>query len=142
MGFIRELQEEDFEQFIPVINAFTRFPQTIERKRFEQWLEAMPNGCHTFVYVEEGAVIGTARALIEPKFSNNLSFMGHVEDVAVLPEHRGKGVARSLVDHIVEFCWNAGCYKIVLECSESLVPLYERSGFRPKGLGMSQYRNP
>jgi glucosamine-phosphate N-acetyltransferase len=139
---IRPLEKEDFDQFMPVINAFTRFPEHVSREQFEFWFEKMGPSIRTFVYEIDGVIYGTARAIIEPKFSNNLTMCGHVEDVAVLPRFRNQGVAHALVDHIVKFCWESGCYKIVLECSEALVPLYAKLGFKPKGTEMAYYRNP
>jgi GNAT superfamily N-acetyltransferase len=139
---VRPLRKDDFEQFMPIINAFTRFPKLVTREQFDDWFDRMGPGIHTFVYDVNGKLHGTARAVLEPKFSNNLAMCGHVEDVAVLPTSRNQGIAHALVDHIVNFCWDAGCYKIVLDCSESLVPLYSKSGFKTKGLEMAQYRNP
>jgi glucosamine-phosphate N-acetyltransferase len=139
---IRKLRKNDFEQFLPIINSFTRYPKSITREEFEDFYDKMPQNIHTFVYDVDGKLHGTAKVIFEPKFSNNLTFCGHVEDVAVLPESRNQGIARAMVDYIVKFCWEIGCYKIVLECNENLVKLYERSGFKTKGQEMVQYRNP
>jgi glucosamine-phosphate N-acetyltransferase len=127
---------------MPIINAFTRFPKSVTREQFEAWFDKLGPHIHTFVYDVDGALHGTARAIIEPKFSNNLTMCGHVEDVAVLPTSRNQGIAHTLVDHIVKFCWEEGCYKIVLDCDEGLVPLYAKSGFKSKGVEMARYRNP
>jgi len=139
---IRELRKDDFEQFMPIINAFTRFPKPITREQFDEHYDKMPSNVYTFVYAVDGKLYGTAKLILELKFSNNLAISGHVEDVAVLPEYRNKGVARTIVDYIVQFCWKLDCYKIVLECDEKLIPLYEHSGFKTKGVEMAQYRNP
>lgn len=139
---IRPLRETDFDQFMPIINSFTRFPEEVTREQFEAWFDKMGPNVHTFVYDVDGTLYGTARAILEPKFSNNLTMCGHVEDVAVLPAYRNQGIARAMVDHIVKFCWDEGCYKIVLDCAEGLVPLYAKSGFKRKGWEMAQYRNP
>jgi glucosamine-phosphate N-acetyltransferase len=139
---IRLLRMEDFNQFMPIINAFTRFPEEVSYDKFKFWFENTPPNIHTFVYEMDGIIYGTARAVIEHKFSNNLSMCGHLEDVAVMPKFRNQGVARDLADHIVNFCWKSGCYKIVLNCTEDLAPLYVKSGFKPKGLEMTIYRNP
>jgi glucosamine-phosphate N-acetyltransferase len=125
-----------------IINAFTRFPEPVTYEQFETWFDKMGPNVHTFVYDVDGVLYGTARAILEPKFSNNLSMCGHVEDVAVLPTLRNQGIACAMVDHIVKFCWDEGCYKIVLDCTEGLTPLYAKSGFKRKGWEMAQYRNP
>lgn len=139
---IRKLRKDDFEQFIPIVNAFTRHPRQVSRAEFEAFFDATPPCVHTFVYEVDGKLHGTAKIFFEPKFSNNLAWCGHVEDVAVLPESRNQGIARAMVDYLVKFCWDNECYKIVLECDPGLVPLYEKSGFKTKGREMAQYRNP
>ena len=142
MNSVRPLRKSDFDQFIPIINAFTRFPEEITREKFENWFDKMGPNIHTFVYDVDGTLRGTARVILEPKFSNNLTMCGHVEDVAVLPTSRNQGIDRTMVDYMVKFCWESGCYKIVLDCAEGLAPLYAKSGFRAKGHEMVQYRNP
>jgi glucosamine-phosphate N-acetyltransferase len=139
---IRPLRKADYDQFMPIINAFTRFPEPVSREQFEAWFDKMGPNVHTFVYDVDGTLHGTAKVVLEPKFSNNLAMCGHVEDVAVLPTSRNQGIARAMVDYIVKFCWDSECYKIVLDCAEGLVPLYAKSGFKPKGQEMAQYRNP
>lgn len=85
----------------------------------------------TFVAVEEDRVVGTASLIIETKFIHNGGCVGHVEDVAVLPEVQGHGVGHALVRHLVEECRKARCYKVILDCDPKIVPWYETLGFRP-----------
>jgi glucosamine-phosphate N-acetyltransferase len=90
----------------------------------------------TYVAVEQEKVIGTASLLIETKLIHNGSKVGHIEDVAVHPAHQGKGIGKALVDHLVECCRNADCYKVILDCKEGVAPFYEKLGFHRHEIAM------
>jgi N-acetylglutamate synthase-like GNAT family acetyltransferase len=46
--------------------------------------------------------------------------------IAVYPEHRGKGIARAIIEHLLQ----ASPRPLYLMCESSLGPLYEKFGFR------------
>ena len=74
-------------------------------------------------------VVGTATLLIEQKFIRHGGFCGHIEDVAVHPEYQGQGIGKSLVQRLIDVAKKRGCYKMILDCSEELVPFYKKVGF-------------
>lgn len=85
----------------------------------------------TFVALVDDRVVGTASLLIETKFIHNGGCVGHIEDVAVLPELQGHGVGHALIHHLIEESRKARCYKVILDCDPKIVPWYESLGFRP-----------
>lgn len=62
--------------------------------------------------------------------------VGQVEDVATLPEHRGKGYATAVVLHAVDEARSAGADLVFLVADDEDWPkaLYTRLGFDPVGL--------
>mgnify|MGYP002625051691 CR=1 FL=1 len=84
-------------------------------------------GIHTLVFEENEDVVGTASYFIEPKVWGNVC---HVEDVAVIPSCRGKGVGRKLLSYINNIAKNLGCYKVILNCSVDNIVFYEKCGFK------------
>lgn len=78
----------------------------------------------------EQAIVGTASLLVEPKFLHGGRPAAHVEDVAVLPAWRKKGVGRILMHHLLREARRAGCYKAILDCRGDVVPFYQHAGFR------------
>jgi N-acetylglutamate synthase-like GNAT family acetyltransferase len=46
--------------------------------------------------------------------------------IAVYPEHRGKGIARAIIEHLLK----ASPRPLYLMCESSLGPFYEKFGFR------------
>ena len=113
---------------------------------YESLLEELPEA---FIVAEiDGKVIGYVMCKTEYGFSNfkKLGFVkkGHVVSVAVLEQHRGKGIGTMLVNESLKGVKMRQCGEMYLEvrCSNNdAVKLYERLGFvilqRPK----SYYRD-
>lgn len=84
----------------------------------------------TYVVLIEGRVVGTASLLIEQKYIHGGGLVGHVEDVAIHQAYQGRGIGRTLMQHLIAECRDYGCYKILLECTSQLMPFYQGLGFR------------
>ncbi len=69
----------------------------------------------------------------------------HINNVAVLPAHRGRGVGYLLMSHVLREGARAGARRATLEVRDSNVPalrLYERLGFVVEGRRRAYYCNP
>ncbi len=87
------------------------------------------------------SLIGSGTIIIEPKIIRHGLSVGHIEDIVVKSEHRGRGIVRSILDTLKEFAIHDNCYKIVLNCSESIPNsnVYTSYGFEKKCVEMSLY---
>ena len=95
------------------------------------------DGGHTVLVAERaGRVIGAVTLLVERKFIHDGGRVGHIEDVAVRAGEQRSGVGTALVRAAIAEAEAAGCYKVVLECSEALVPFYERLGLSRHSVSM------
>ncbi len=85
-----------------------------------------------FVAVEDisAEIIGTTTLLIEQKVIHDGGKAGHIEDVATRKGYEGLGVGSALISHALKYAESAGCYKVVLDCSESNIRFYQKNGFR------------
>lgn len=57
-----------------------------------------------------------------------------LEELYVIPDRRGGGLGRALLDHSIALCREAGCRALDLEVAEDhrrAERLYQRAGFRP-----------
>jgi GNAT superfamily N-acetyltransferase len=54
-----------------------------------------------------------------------------VYGVAVVPEQRGRGIARSMMEAAIDWAHEAGATRMVLHASPMARPLYEKLGFKP-----------
>jgi glucosamine-phosphate N-acetyltransferase len=89
--------------------------------------------------VEDENIVCSGTIIIEPKIIHGGRPAGHIEDIVVLEKWRNKGVAKELLNYLREIAINKNCYKIILDCNDRLVNVYEKSGFSKKGIQMSEY---
>jgi GNAT superfamily N-acetyltransferase len=76
-----------------------------------------------------------AFALFFHSFSTFLARPGiYLEDLFVLPTHRGRGVGRALLSHLARLALERGCGRVewaVLDWNKDAIRFYERLGARP-----------
>jgi len=94
------------------------------------------SGIRTYVALVGTRVVGTASLLVEQKFIHDGGRVGHIEDVAVHRDFQSQGIGSDLVRHATEEAAKAGCYKVILNCSEERVPFYVRRGYHRHDIGM------
>ena len=87
----------------------------------------------TLLAEEDGTPIGFA--LFFYSFSTFLALPGiYLEDLFVVPEHRGRGVGRTLLSHLARLAVEKGCGRLewaVLNWNRDAIGFYERLGARP-----------
>lgn len=132
---IREIQDKDldrgFFETLSNLKSVRELSQDSEKsKRILHEIKSNPLHKIFVVVKDDGEVVGATTLLIEQKFIHNGGRAGHIEDVATRKEFQGMGIGSSVVKKAIEAAKEAGCYKIVLDCSEENVPFYEKLGFR------------
>ena len=136
---IRELEKSDYYKgFLNLINYFTKNPKPVSYEDFVKVFESITNSI-VLVVEEREKIVGTAKLLVERKFHNNFSKMGHIEDVVVIEEYRGKWFGNLLMKKLIEIGKEKGCYKIVINCNQENVEYYKKLEFIEKGTEMSLY---
>jgi glucosamine-phosphate N-acetyltransferase len=85
---------------------------------------------------EDLLLVGTGTIIIEPKIIHGGKSVGHIEDVVVHPFYRGKGIAQSILNMLVEYS-KESCYKVILNCNPNMEQFYKRVGFDKKCIQMS-----
>lgn len=133
----RELAEADLVNgFLETLAGLAPVDLTLEQARavLRTRLRA---GIRTYVAVDGDRVVGTASLLIEPKFIHGGGICGHIEEVVVHPDHKKRDIGSALVRYVTDEALNEhSCYKVILNCSEALVPFYEGCGYRRHDVGM------
>ena len=109
---------------------------------FKQRFNSISDGPE-YVYVvesEDGArVVASGTLVLERKFTRNCGVCGHIEDVVVDSSARGQDLGRVLIEALTEAARASGCYKVILDCSESNAGFYERCGYSRKEIQMAKY---
>ncbi|KAG0323934.1 Glucosamine-phosphate N-acetyltransferase-like protein [Podila horticola] len=91
--------------------------------------------------LHESRIVATGTLIVEQKFLRGCGKAGHIEDIVVHDSQRGKKFGIRLIDQLKHIGTAIGCYKLLLTCSETNEPFYEKSGFLRKDLHMAQYLN-
>lgn len=79
---------------------------------------------------ETSEVIGATTLLVEQKFIHSGGKAGHIEDVVTRKGFEGLGIGSALIGHALHFAKTAGCYKVVLDCSDTNIKFYQKAGFK------------
>jgi glucosamine-phosphate N-acetyltransferase len=89
--------------------------------------------------IENFNIIGSGTILIENKFIHGGMNIGHIEDIVVHTSYRKMRISQTILDKLKEFAKNNNCYKIILDCKDSVANVYKKNNFEITGLQMSYY---
>lgn len=140
---IRLLEDGDRDRgFFDVLSQLTDAPK-LSQDEFTAILKRQRTlGIRrTLVAVDEpsDSVIATGSAMIEHKFIRGGRPCGHIEDVVVDKNERGRRVGLRIISELVDHCESEGCYKVVLDCSSHNIEFYEKCGLQQMGKQMGKY---
>ena len=112
-------------------------------KRFDELFPAHAN-FHKILVIHDTSkdkIIGTGTVIFEKKFLRQCGTAGHIEDVSLDSEYRGKGLGVKLVGLLKEIATLNDCYKLILDCEDKNIGFYEKNEFFVKEKCMVRYRN-
>lgn len=84
-------------------------------------------------------IIASGTIIIEPKIIRQGKNVGHIEDIVVALNMRGRGLSFKILNYLKEFAKKSNCYKVTLDCSEEVKNVYIKNGFQIKGTQMVEY---
>jgi len=84
-------------------------------------------------------IVGSGTIIIEPKIIRKGMSIGHIEDIVVKSTYRGKKISQSILNKLKTIATDSNCYKVILDCNESVVQVYKSNGFDVNGYQMSLY---
>ena len=82
-------------------------------------------------------VVGYASIFIERKIRGGK--IGHIEDVAVHPDFRRKGIGKLLINALYQISQKEKCYKVSLDCKEHNLSFYQECNFVISGISLSKF---
>jgi GNAT superfamily N-acetyltransferase len=80
----------------------------------------------------EGELVSACNAAIVPNFTRGLRPWAAIENVVTRADLRGHGVGSQVIQALLERCWGAGCYKVMLQSGagrDAAHRFYEANGF-------------
>jgi glucosamine-phosphate N-acetyltransferase len=135
MTSIRQLTENDYIQYYPLINEFRQTSFTEEE--FKTYMKEKPSNLEIWVLEADGKLAATTTVIYEPKLIFNRCTFAHIEDVCTLKEFQHKGYGSLLLQHVLQEAKNKKCYKATLVCNESVLPFYLKNKFEKRGVQCS-----
>ena len=84
-------------------------------------------------------IVASGTIIIEPKIIRGGKNVGHIEDIVVTERLRGTGISKEILNRLKTIARENNCYKVILDCDESVKNVYIKNGFQIKGIQMAEY---
>lgn len=131
---IRQASIEDLDQLSNLFAQYRSFyEQPYEREAAKQFLKERLSNKESIVFIALENDIQTGFTQLYPSFSSvGLKKIWILNDLFVAEEHRKKGIARALINHVIAYSKATERKKVVLSTAYTNVnaqKLYERLGF-------------
>ncbi|TCD69307.1 hypothetical protein EIP91_008062 [Steccherinum ochraceum] len=141
---IRPLASTDYKRgHLSILSVLTVVSDPGEEAWLAQFnaMRAAQRTYYSLVIVDRAsdqiAAVGTV--FIERKFLRGLGSVGHIEDIAVDKNQQGKKLGLRVIQALTTISENSGCYKTILNCSDSNIPFYQKCGYEKKENEMAKY---
>ena len=133
----RNIEKEDLDQVFVLLNQLKQMDiDTIDKDK--AWSDFTNNtGSNSVVGLYNDKIVAYGSVVVENKVRGEVA--GHIEDIVVDSEVRGKMIGVSLIKELIKVAKNKGCYRITLFCKETLVNFYGRNGFEVNNVVMKKY---
>lgn len=133
----REILKDDLDDVFLLLNQLKeKDVDSIDKE--SSWKNFISNtSANSIVGIYEDKIVAYGSIVIENKVRGDIA--GHIEDIVVDTNVRGKMVGVKLVKELVDIGKTKGCYRITLFCDEKLIKFYERNGFKVNNVMMKSF---
>lgn len=136
---IRKLEISDFDKnFNNLLSQLTECPE-ISKDEFEKQFSNLSKKNLHLVIEEYNKIIAFGTIIIDFKFYRNCKNIGHIEDIVVDKNERGKGLSKIILNKLMDYGLENNCYKFILNCKDEYINFYKNIGFRENGNTMVKY---
>lgn len=99
--------------------------------------ERIEKGMPCFVLENQGRPVAAASMLVETKFFREGGKAAHILDLSFLPECSSEKQKVIFMTGLKAEATARGCYKMILNCSQDLIPFFQGQAFEQKELQMA-----
>ena len=133
----RNIEKKDLDRVFVLLNQLKQIDiDNIDKDK--AWSDFINNtGSNSVVGLYNDKIVAYGSVVVENKVRGEVA--GHIEDIVVDSEVRGKMIGVSLIKELIKVAKNKGCYRITLFCKETLVNFYGRNGFEVNNVVMKKY---
>ncbi|KJE97592.1 glucosamine-6-phosphate N-acetyltransferase [Capsaspora owczarzaki ATCC 30864] len=142
---LRPLARDDYEkgflQLLAQLTTVGEYPKEQFEERFEE-MRALKDTYYVCVLEDTttGKIIATGTLVVERKFIRGAAKRGHIEDIVVDSNTRGKQLGKLIIQTLRLLAKRTGCYKVTLDCSTTNVPFYEKCDFSKEDIHLMTKR--
>jgi glucosamine-phosphate N-acetyltransferase len=130
---MRKLKSTDYKlKFMELLAQLTISIEGTEKQYLEQYNNLRSSDLH-LVIEEDNKIIAYGAIIIDFKFHRNFRNVGHIEDIVIHKDYRGKGYSKLIINELLKYGESMNCYKIVLNCEDKLKSFYTNFGFIVNG---------
>lgn len=133
----RNIERKDLDQVFLLLNQLKNMDtSTVDKDK--AWSDFINNtSSNSVVGLYNDKIVAYGSVVVENKVRGEVA--GHIEDIVVDSEVRGKMIGVSLIKELIKVAKTKGCYRITLFCKETLVNFYARNGFEINNVVMKKY---
>ena len=136
---LRLLQSQDYDRnFFALLSQLTVAPK-VDKQFFEEIVVDKNIRIYVIEDTSTAKLVATVRLNFERKLIRGGGTVCHFEDFVVDQDYRGEGLGSFLVQFAHAKAEERGCYKILGICVESMMPFYEKQGFKKTGFVFGKY---
>ena len=135
----RPIIESDIKEVSTLLNQLKKKDvNSIDFKK--AWNDFSSNSSsNSVVAIYEKKIVAYGSIVIENKIRGEVA--GHIEDIVVDKEMRGKMLGVKLVKKLIKIGESKNCYRVTLFCDKKLIKFYERNGFKVNNIMMKKFLN-
>ena len=133
------ITEKFYNEFIHLVKSFKNI--NITYSNFIKYVNNLSNYHDIFFLIDEESenIIGCVTVLLEQKIIHDLQFVCHIEDLIINNSYKKKGFGSIILNEIKKYAREKNCYKIILNCNNSIKDFYIKNSFTSKNIEMSYY---
>jgi glucosamine-phosphate N-acetyltransferase len=137
---IRELNENDYSNYIKLMFEFTGYNHNITEMNFKNKLSEIKQNYKIIILTVNNELVGCGTIIKIDKLHNNP--IGQIEDVIVSNKYRSNGFGKKIIEKLITIGMDEfKCYKIILNCLDHNINFYKKCKFSVVGVEM-KYNTP
>ena len=134
---------QDYKLIFDILNELAETP-VLSQEAYLKIINNLTDSHKIFVCIKNdnkndnnvSIPIGIITLLIEQKLIHGGLKIAHIEDLVVEKNFRCLNIGKKLLEHCIDYARVRRCYKVILDCSESLENYYRFNHFHKSGIQM------
>jgi GNAT superfamily N-acetyltransferase len=133
---VREVQESELDALLDLYTHLHSKDDSLPARDVTEatWQQIMSSDCFRYFAIElDDQLVSSCTITIVPNLTRGCRPYGLIENVVTRDGYRKQGLATRLLEQVLDFAWQQGCYKVMLMTGhkdEETFRFYEGAGFK------------